>query len=808
MTARGGAPVSTLRLQLEPRFTLHDAAAHVAHFAALGVSHLYLSPILQASAGSTHGYDVVDHTRVAQDLGGDDGLRALVTAAHAEGLRIVVDIVPNHMTTPTPLSDNAALWSVLREGRESPYAAWFDVDWEAQGGRILMPVLGGSLSSTLAAGEISLGEHHGETVVRYFDHVLPVAADTERMPLGDLLEAQHYRLADWRLGGTELNYRRFFDVTSLIAVRVEVPEVFDATHACLVDLVRDGSIDGLRIDHPDGLADPEGYLARLAEQTDGAWVVVEKILEGHETLPDDWACAGTTGYDALLRVGGLFVDPAGEAALTALSDELLGERQDLEAMVAEAKAYVVDNVLEAEVNRLLRQAHTARPQLETEPARRALEALLVAMDRYRAYLRPGQQPHPEQVDVVRAAASRARVRLAPGDADALAVLVELAVGAGESVGVAAADDFLVRFQQTCGPVMAKGIEDTTFYRHVRLTSLNEVGGDPGQIGVSLGEFHEFCQHLMSHWSTTMTTLSTHDTKRSEDVRARLAVLSERAHDWAEWLRRTREVAARYRSARVDAATEYLLWQALVGAWPLTTERLAAYALKATKEAKLHTSWTDPDPDYEAAVEGFVTGMVEDPEVARRVEQWHAATARESRANILGQKLVQLTMPGVPDVYQGTEVVDLSLVDPDNRRPVDHAAHAEALARLDAGRAPRNVTEEKLLVTTRALRLRRERAEVFTGAATSHVPLASTSEHLVAFSRGPVDAPQVVVLATRLAGTLHDGGGWREATVILPEGEWRDVLTGRSTPGGQVPIASLLVPDGLPVALLTKEKETG
>jgi (1->4)-alpha-D-glucan 1-alpha-D-glucosylmutase len=651
-------------------------------------------------------------------------------------------------------------------------------------------------------------EHEGEPVVRYFDHVFPIAPGTERMPLGELLHAQHYRLADWRLGGTELNYRRFFDVTSLIAVRVELPEVFDATHAHLVERVRDGSIDGLRIDHPDGLADPEGYLARLADQTGGAWVVVEKILEGHETLPGGWACAGTTGYDALLHVGGLFVDPGGERALTALSEELLGERQDLEVMVAEAKAYVVDNVLEAEVNRLLRQAHAARSELEPEPARRALEALLVAMDRYRAYLRPGEQPDPEQVDVVRAAASRARDRLAPGDREALAVMVELAIGEGESAGSAPAKDFLVRFQQTCGPVMAKGIEDTTFYRHVRLTSLNEVGGDPERIGLPPKEFHEFCERLVRDWPTTMTTLSTHDTKRSEDVRARLAVLAERPEAWAEWLRESRRIAERYCSTRVDPATEYLLWQALVGAWPLTTERLAAYALKATKEAKQHTSWTDPDTDYEAAVEGFVTGIVEDPEIAGRVEQWHAATARESRAAILGQKLVQLTMPGVPDVYQGTDLVDLSLVDPDNRRPVDHAGHAARLARLDAGGPPRDLSDEKLLVTTRTLRLRRERPEVFVGADTAHVPLATTSEHLVAYARGPADAPHVVVLATRLAGRLADAGGWGEATVILPEGEWNDVLTGRTMRGGSRAVASLLTDDGLPVVLLTKEKEPG
>ena len=801
-----GTPVSTLRLQLEPRFTLADAAAHVPYFAALGVSHLYLSPILQASVGSTHGYDVTDHSRVSDDLGGEAGFRALVEAARAHGLGIVVDVVPNHMTAPTPLSGNAALWSVLREGRDSPYAAWFDVDWDAQDGRILLPILGSSLESVLRAGELALDEHDGEPVVRYFDHVLPLASGTAGMPLGELLAAQHYRLADWRVGATELNYRRFFDVTSLIAVRVELPEVFDATHAHLVGLVREGAIQGLRIDHPDGLADPAGYLRRLAEQTGDAWVVVEKILEGHETLPRDWACAGTTGYDALLRVGGLFVDPAGESALSALSEELLGEPQDLEAMVAEAKEYVVEHVQAAEVNRLLRLAAVARPDLEAASVRPALEVLLVAMDRYRAYLRPGEQPDAEQAGVVRAAAERARARL-PGSAHtALAGVVDLALGEGASVAEAEAADFVVRFQQTCGPVMAKGIEDTAFYRHVRLTSLNEVGGDPGRMGISAEEFHGFCLRIARDWPATMTTLSTHDTKRTEDVRARLAVLSERPEEWADWVRTARAAAEPYRSSLVDPATEYLLWQALVGAWPITTERLAAYAQKATREAKVHTSWTDPDTDYEAALEGFVAGIVEDPDVVDLVEGWLAETAREARANTLGQKLVQLTMPGVPDTYQGAELLDLSLVDPDNRRPVDHADHAARLARLDSGASPGGLSDEKLLVTRAALRLRALRRGTFVGREAGYRPLTTTTDHLVAFGRGPEEA-EVVVLATRLAGRLADRGGWGEATVTMPPGEWRDALSGTTTSGGEIHVRSVLTEDGLPVALLTKEKET-
>ena len=303
--------LSTYRLQLGPELTFDDAAAQAGHLARLGVSHLYLSPILQATAGSTHGYDVVDHSRLDEGLGGEAGFRRLASAAHKAGLGLVVDVVPNHMTTPVPVSLSEPLWSVLREGRASPYAHWFDIDWDALEGKVLWPVLGSSLAETLAAGELTLDRVGGEDVVRYFDHVLPLSpgSDAARMPLGSLLAHQHYRLASWRDAATELNYRRFFDVTSLIGVRVEDPSVFEATHRILVDAVLSGDVDGLRIDHPDGLADPRGYLDQLAAATGGGWTVVEKILEGEERLPDDWACAGTTGYDTLLRVGGLFVDP-------------------------------------------------------------------------------------------------------------------------------------------------------------------------------------------------------------------------------------------------------------------------------------------------------------------------------------------------------------------------------------------------------------------------------------------------------------------------------------------------------------------
>lgn len=803
MTAGHHVPTSTLRLQLEPAFTLDDAAAIVEDVAALGATHLYLSPVLQATAGSTHGYDVVDHTLVAEGIGGESGWSRLVAAARRAGLGLVVDIVPNHMAVPVPEKDNRPLWSVLKEGPDSRYARWFDVDWDAGDGRVVLPVLGGPLDEIVAAGELERDRVGGEDVLRYHDHVFPLARGSAGMPLSSLLAAQHYRLASWR-EAEALNYRRFFDVTSLVAVRVEDPVVFDATHARIVDLVRAGQVEGLRIDHPDGLADPEGYLRMLRAATDGVWVVVEKILEGDERLPADWACAGTTGYDALLRVGGLFVDPAGAEPLSRVAEQLLGETQDLAAMTVAAKRHVIEHVLGAEMARLLRLVGRALPQLPAAGTRAALEALLVAMDRYRIYVRPPEPAGEAAVARLREVADRALAADPTLDAEVVAALVDLALDRPVGVDDEARRDFCVRFQQTCGPVMAKAVEDTVFYRYVRLVGLNEVGGDPGHLGTSVREFHSWAKQLVRDLPHTLTALSTHDTKRSEDVRARLAVLSEWPSAWAEWVLEARRLTAPHRPERLDALTEYLVWQTLVGAWPIDADRLGAYCLKAVREAKLHTSWTAPDDAYERAVDHFARFVSSDATVGRHVDSWLRSTTRETRANVLGQKLVQLTIPGVADVYQGTDIVDLSLVDPDNRRPVDWRAHRERLARLDGGAPPEDLSDEKLLVTAAALRLRREVPEAFVGGEGEHTALESGSDHVVAFARGAAEAPDVVVLATRLAGRLADAGGWGASTVTLPEGSWRDMLRDRLVDGGAVPLESVLPLTGLPVALLVRD----
>jgi len=805
-------PTSTYRLQVHGGFGFDAAAEQTAYIASLGVSHLYLSPVLQPAPGSTHGYDVVDHGRLNEEAGGREAFDRLVLAAHAAGLGLVVDVVPNHMTVPDVTWRNAALWSLLREGRESPTARWFDIDWDVEDGRVLMPVLGSSLDEVLAAGELTVAPDGGagrdETVLRYYDHEYPVAPGTEDLSIADLVAAQHYRLTFWRDGATDLNYRRFFDVTTLQAVRVEDPEVFDATHALLLSLYREGSIDGFRIDHPDGLADPGGYLARLADETGDAWVVAEKILEGEEQLPESWRCAGTTGYDTLLRVQQALTSSAGDEVLDRLwAEHAPAGRGALEDVVLESKQLVVESVQAAEVNRLMRLVAVIVPGEDLDALRRALAALLVSMDRYRAYIVPGEPGDEDQHAVLDGAVSRARELLDPADHDGLAVMDRLVRGGHLPQARVDADaarvELMVRFQQTCGPVMAKGIEDTAFYRWFRLSGANEVGGHPSHLSIGADAFHDFESRQLATWPTTMTTLTTHDTKRSEDVRARLMTLAESAQEWAEWVHEASDLGAAHRSSLVDPATEYLVWQTVLGAWPIVPDRIETYVLKAVREAKDHTAWVDGDADYEAAVVGFARAVVADAAVARHIETWLSLHAASVRANVLGQKLLQLVAVGVPDVYQGAELQALTLVDPDNRGSVDYAERVERLARLDAGERPRDLDDEKLLVTAAALRLRRELAEIVVGTGSTYAGLETSSSHALALARGDASGAQLVAVVTREADRLAARGGFGDDTVSLPEGEWRNALSDSDSGlfTGEAALADLLV--DLPVALLVR-----
>lgn len=838
-------PVSTYRLQLHEGFTFDDAAGHAAYLADLGVSHLYLSPILQSVPGSRHGYDVLDHTRIDESRGGQEGFDRLVEAAREAGLGIIVDVVPNHMAMPSPVHLNAPLWSLLREGRASPYAAWFDVDWDLDDDRILLPVLTTSADEALARGDLRLvadaGPTGAEWSIRYDGNEFPVRPGTEHLPLPELLEAQAYRLAGWREADEGLNYRRFFDVTSLVAVRVEDPVVLAATHALLFALLGHGAVDGLRIDHPDGLADPAGYLEALAAASGGAWVVVEKILEGGEELRDDWSTAGTTGYDAMLAIQQVLTSGAGADVLDRLWAERAGDALVLDDVVVAAKALVVDDVQAAEVDRLMRIVRRVLPGEGIAPLRRGLEALLIGMGRYRAYLSAAGDNDPAEYEVLAEAEARALELVHAEDHEAVRTIAQLARGGRlPQAPVDSRSDqqeFMVRFQQTCGPVMAKGVEDTAFYRWLRFAGANEVGGDPARISRPVAAFHACAASRLARWPVTLTGLTTHDTKRSEDVRARLMTLASDAAGWERWVRAASSLLAdalrggRSGAGDLDPATEYLVWQTLVGTWPITADGLGAYLLKAVREAKTHTAWVDGDPDYEGAVTRVTDAVASDPAIGAHVEAWLTGHAGSIRSNVLSQKLVQLTMPGVADVYQGAERQVLTLVDPDNRRPVDYAERARRLRALDAGHEPVDLDDEKLLVTATALRLRLEHPEWFVGEDACYLPIDAGDERVLAFGRGEGGVVRVVTVALLRGAEVPDVAGIPltatrgtqmpdalGVSLALPAGAWRNLLCGNvvEVPGnaGSADVAGASRPGrgegtledllgGWPVALLVR-----
>ena len=764
-------PASTYRVQLGPSLTFSGATELIGYLRDLGVGAMYTSPVLAAAPGSTHGYDVVDPTMASPALGGSEAFARLAQELKDAGLGLVVDIVPNHMGIAVPAA-NPAWWDVLRLGRASPYARFFDIDWDRA--PIMVPVL----ADARAVADLTIADGQ----LAYHDLRFPLAPGTEGGTPQQVHERQHYRLADWRRANSELNYRRFFDITTLAAVRVEDPEVFAATHATTLGWVAAGQVTGLRVDHPDGLADPGAYLRRLAAAAPPAWLVVEKILGPDEVLPARWPVAGTTGYDALRLVCGLFVGGDGEPVLTAFADEECGD-QDLREMKYTAKWWVAEEILRAEVRRIARVACRVVPTEEIEPGQTEQDVieLLACFPFYRSYLADGE------TDALLAAAAEA-ARWSPEVAGAIAALVRQMTADPDG-------ELAERVQQTAAMVMAKGEEDTVFYRYNRFIALNEVGGDPGRFGVLPEEFHRRARLAAAgQHPDSMTTLSTHDTKRSEDVRARLAVLSEVPGEFTDAVRRWSA-----RAALPEPALNLLAWQSLIGAWPITPERLSGYLEKASREAKIETSWIEPNPEFDAAVAAWPKAVLADATLAASVEDFVALVRPPGWSNSLGQKLVQLAMPGVPDLYQGSELWDLSLVDPDNRRPVDFAHRRDLLARIDAGWQP-GVDESgaaKLLVVTRTLRLRRERPELFGGyrALAAEGPAAG---HVVAFARG---GGRLVAVATRLPLGLRRAGGWQGTVLLLPDGPgpWTDVLTGLTIPAGNVPLDQLL--SRYPVALL-------
>lgn len=757
--------LTTYRLQLRGpdsgfAFTFADAADLVDYLADLGVSHLYLSPITTAVRGSTHGYDVADPTTVSDALGGPDGLARLSATARARGLGLIVDIVPNHSGIDKP-EQNPWWWDVLRHGQSSAYAGFFDIDWDLADGRIIVPVLG---RDDDAEDLIVDGDR-----LRLGDLSFPIAPGTGGGPGPEVHDRQHYRLVGWRTGAC--GYRRFFSITSLAGLRQEDPAVFDAWHAEVARWVAEDLVDGLRVDHPDGLADPGGYLARLRQLTGPkTWIGVEKILAADEALEPTLPVAGTTGYDALREVGGVFIDPDGAPEMTALFASAGVDCSDTDAAVAELKTAVATDTFAPELARL-RRAVAAAAGTDHELLPAALAALVAHIDVYRCDY-PGLAP---VLPVALAQTQRHRPTLGP----ALQVVAAAFAGGGQPA---------IRLQQLCGAVMAKSVEDCLFYRDARLVSLNEVGGEPRCFGVGAAEFHHRAATRLRLWPHAMTTLSTHDTKRGEDVRARIGVLSQVPALWSQSVLRWENMVP-----SPDAATGRFLWQNIFGAWPVdgtvTDElraRLHGYAEKATREAASHTSWHDPNEVFEAAVHRWIDAVL-DGAVASELTALAAQLDPHAKNDALGQKLLALTVPGIPDIYQGTELFEDSLVDPDNRRPVDYPARRAAL---------KSLTHPKMRVVHAALGCRRDRPETFVaGRYTPLLAAGPAAGHVIAFCRGDDVVVAVSRFSVRLAAT-----GWGPTMLALPAGFWTDRLTGNMWTN-VAPAAALFAE--LPVAMLER-----
>jgi len=803
-------PTATYRLQFHKDFPFARAEAIVPYLDELGISHLYASPITTASSGSTHGYDVVDPTQVNPELGGEEGLRSLVAALKGWGMGLIIDIVPNHMGVAG--GENPWWNDVLKHGQASPFAHFFDIDWSR---KLLLPILGAPLEQVLGEGQVAIEAGGEPQLVIYGEHRLPLrpedhhdlpAAD-DREAIAALLERQHYQLGWWRTADDELNWRRFFTINELVGLRIEDEDVFEKTHALYFRLYEEGLIDGVRIDHVDGLTDPGSYCRKLRsrfreiEDRQGgggpAWIVLEKILGPGEQLATNWGVDGTSGYDFMEQASALLHDPAGEQKLTALWHAFSGREMSYSEEALKARedmlAWAFDGQLQSCVDAFYRLSRSraasagwTRPMLK-----RTLKSVLWVFPVYRTY--GPEDEVPGQAAMLEEVAQAAQDFLHPAERE---MLHQVLAWLREDN----ADDALLlearrRFQQLAAPIAAKAVEDTAFYRYGALLSRTDVGFDPECFAMPADEFHRACDQRARQFPFSMLATATHDHKRGEDVRARLAVLSAIPEIWAREVQAWDAEAAGEASG-VHAADRYVLYQTLYGAWPTGlspdqgselhdyAERVAAWQQKALREGKLRSSWEAPDTEYEQRCSDFLTKLLDadrSGEFLASLRSFVERTRAASIANSLVQVALRCLVPGVPDTYQGTELEDLSLVDPDNRRPVDFAMREQGLASGED-------REPKMRMLHRLLELRRQQPDLFlTG---DYRPIEASGEkadRILAFSRNHDGKSLVCAVAIRCGGALLD----REEPV--PEAAWWGdtvvELGGRTIPAGDCFAAS-------------------
>ena len=824
-------PSSTYRLQFDPaQIDLDGAVELVPYLSDLGVSHVYASPLLRSRPGSPHGYDMVDPGEIDPELGGRAALDRFVAALHDHDMGLVLDIVPNHMAVGR---HNPWWMDVLENGPAAAHARHFDLFWDDDG--LPLPFLGKPYAEALQSHEITIEREDGSIRVAYWDARFPLSPESleqagldaddpqvdDRIDqinddpdrLHHLLDQQHYRLVWWQLSRERLGYRRFFTIAELIGVRQEEAEVFEDTHRLVADLVTAGSVDGLRLDHIDGLRDPLGYLESLQLATGGdTYIVVEKILAPGEELPESWPVAGTTGYEYLDASAKVFVSSNGLDALAGHYRDFTGGSLDFDALVHEQQRFIIHERLGPETARfaaaledLARRDRIARDVLPSELIDGAVD-VLAALPVYRTYARDGVVSDQDRAHVDVALES-ARALAPDRDPRVLAFLREVLLldhdPGLDPDEMASRVDFVERVQQFTGAVMAKGMEDTAFYQFNLLVSLNEVGGHPVPLPDDpIADYHGHNLRISGTRPHTMTTTSTHDTKRSEDLRARISAISQVPEMWVQRVEAWHDRNRRHRTAQAAPTRneELLIYQTLVGAWPLAGRetfgaRLDEYLIKAAREAKVHTAWLEPDEDHEAALTGFAAGLITDTEFVEELEAFARPLWRAGALDSLAQIALRLCAPGVPDIYRGQELWDLSLTDPDNRRPVDWNRRGRLLDELDAGRGEAGLFHTlaenwqdgriKLAVTAAGARLRRRRSPLFESGAYRPLEVqGDRHEHVIAFARH-LGNDWAIVIAPRLTMHLTDtelwpSEGWETTEVELPESaptEWVDQLTG-------------------------------
>ncbi|MDF2798217.1 MAG: maltooligosyl trehalose synthase [Devosia sp.] len=828
MSDSSTTPLSTYRLQLNKGFTFAHAKALVPYLADLGVSHAYLSPILKAQPGSTHGYDTVDHTLINPEIGTIEEFRDLAQALRAAGLGILLDFVPNHMGVGG--ADNPLWLDVLRHGPGSQYADWFDINWApanpALEGKLMIPFLGTSYAQALEAGEIVLkADSDGLAVWAHGTHKLPLRPEDEEQLLahyGDpeaavaalngepghfgswaaldsIIATQHWRLSHYLAAADDINYRRFFINSDLGAIRIDRPDVFQHAHALIFGLIAEGLVDGLRIDHVDGLLDPKGYLEDLrAASPRPIYLLIEKILAPHEDLRADWPVEGTTGYEFGALLTRVLTNPAAEAPLSATYERFVGAVVDPVTEAYQCKLRVMDNELAAELFSLAHRVFLVAqsvPQtrdLTQNAIRKGLREIIAWLQVYRTYIDgpEADERDKREIHYALAKARRSQPFFAPALFDFLGqfLTAELPHQYDPSETLAA----LGKFQQYTGPVMAKGLEDTALYRFNRLVSLNEVGAHPQNFSVGIDAFHDANRRRLSHHRATMLTTSTHDTKRGEDTRANIGAIADHPEIWDGAVSGWRDQLAGSTEPAIDNNDIYLFLQLLLGGWPpgdstddpslaTLTERLQAAMLKSVREARLHSDWSVNNPAYEQAIEAFVAKALRNEAFLssfRGVQQQLADTGRRKS---LIQAALKLTVPGVPDIYRGAEDWEQSFVDPDNRRDLNFAGLRERLTQARAGSG--SAADDKMVLTTALLQLRRAHPELLLAGA--YEPIATGSEQVLGFARASGNE-RLIVLADLSPG--HTGQA--AAAVALPAGQYRDVMTGETVAGQAGAAASL------------------